>query len=95
MEKKKEGTTWNIDCEEIGQIQLPDPSDSDPHPRILLVGRGRKYGIHAGEGFEALFPDGWRHISLEVSWNCEGAWSWYIATPGFRDVCPVGLFVKL
>ena len=29
----------------IAQIQLPDPADADPHPRLLLEGRG----IHAGE----------------------------------------------
>ena len=32
------------DKERIAQIQLPDPADDDPHPRLLLVGRG----IHAG-----------------------------------------------
>ena len=26
------------------QLQLPDPADRDPHPRLLLDG----YGIHAG-----------------------------------------------
>ena len=34
----------------IAQLQLPDPADADPHPRLLLEGRG----IHAGEGFTAL-----------------------------------------
>ena len=38
----------------IAQLQLPDPADTDPHPRLLLEGRG----IHAGEWFLALFPDG-------------------------------------
>lgn len=37
----------------IAQIQLPDPADTDPHPRLLLEGRG----IHAGEWFSALFPE--------------------------------------
>ena len=32
------------DKERIAQIQLPDPADDDPHPRLLLEGRG----IHAG-----------------------------------------------
>ena len=44
------------DKERIAQIQLPDPADDDPHPRLLLEG----YGIHAGQSFTALFPDGWR-----------------------------------
>ena len=55
------------DKERIAQIQLPDPADDDPHPRLLLEGRG----IHAGEGFTALFPDGWHEITLEVAWEPE------------------------
>lgn len=38
--------------ERLGQIQLPTLEDFDPHPRLLLNGRG----IHAGETFRALFP---------------------------------------
>ena len=56
------------DKERIAQIQLPDPADDDPHPRLLLEGRG----IHAGEGFTALFPDGWHEITLEVAWEPTG-----------------------
>ena len=40
--------------EHIAQLQLPDPADAGSHPRLHLEGRG----IHAGEGFTALFPDG-------------------------------------
>mgnify|MGYP000524356956 CR=1 FL=1 len=43
------------DKERIAQLQLPDPADDDPHSRLLLEGDG----IHAGQGFTALFPDGW------------------------------------
>lgn len=53
--------SWNK--ERIAQLQLPDPADADPHPRLLLEG----YGVHAGQGFTALFPDGWHDITLEVS----------------------------
>ena len=79
------------DKERIAQIQLPDPADDDPHPRLLLEGRG----IHAGEGFTALFPDGWHEITLEVAWEPTGPACWYISTPGFKGVCLVGLFVKV
>ena len=72
----------------IAQLQLPDPADADPHPRLLLEGRG----IHAGKGFTALFP---HDITLEVSWEPTGPGCWYISTPGFRDICPIGLFVKV
>ena len=43
------------DKERIAQLQLPDLADEDPHPRLRLEG----YGVHAGQGFTALFPDGW------------------------------------
>ncbi len=49
---------------QFAQLQLPDPLDRDPHPRLLLNG----YGIHAGSCYRALFPDGWHDITLEVSW---------------------------
>ncbi len=75
----------------ISQLKLPAPNDSDPHPRLLLDG----YGVHAGQSFNALFPDGWHDITLEVSWNTTGPACWYISTPGYSDVCPVGLFVKV
>ncbi len=75
----------------IAQIRLPDPADADPHPRLILEGRG----IHAGEGFTALFPDGWHDITLEMSWELTGPGCWYISTPGFSDICPVGLFVRI
>ena len=60
------------DGTKIVQIKLPDPADTDPHPRLLVDG----WGVHAGEGFTALFPDGWRqalaagtflHLALRTS----------------------------
>lgn len=32
----------------IAQLQLPDPADADPHPRLLLEGRGgsRRGGLY-------------------------------------------------
>ena len=68
-----------------------NPEDDDPHPRLLLEGEG----VHAGQGFTALFPDGWHDITLEVAWEPEGPGCWYISTPGFKGVCPIGLFVKV
>lgn len=29
------------------------------------------------------------------SWEPTGPGCWYISTPGFEDVCPIGLFVKV
>lgn len=75
----------------IGQLQLPAPEDDDPHPRLLLNGSG----IHAGTCLTALFPDGWHEITLEVRWDRTGPACWYISSPAYRDICPVGLFVKM
>ena len=66
----------------ISQIKLPSPDDHDPHPRLLLNG----YGIHAGSSYTALLPDGWHDIT--------GPACWYISTPGFAGISPVGLFVR-
>lgn len=77
-------------AKKISQLKLPSSNDTDPHPRLLLDG----YGIHAGQCFQALFPDGWHNITLEVSWSDTGPACWYISTPGYSDVCPVGLFVE-
>ena len=75
----------------FSQIKLPSPSDQDPHPRLLVDGDG----IHAGQGFRALFPSGWHDITLEVSWEPTGPGCWYISTPGFKDISPIGLFVEV
>lgn len=75
----------------IVQMQLPDSVDDAPHPHLLLE-RG---GVHAGQGFTALFPDGWHDITLDVSWELAGPGYWYISTPGFDGMCPVGLFMNV
>lgn len=79
------------DREKISQLQLPDPNDTDSHPRLLLDG----YGIRAGSCYTVLMPDGWHEVTLEVKWELNGAACWYIANPEYRDICPVGLFVKV
>lgn len=73
----------------FSQIRLPAPDDHDDHPR-LLVGN---YGVHAGDSFLALLPDGWHQITLEIDGEVKGPGCWYISTPGFERICPIGLFV--
>lgn len=73
----------------FSQLQLPDETDKDPHPRLILNGEG----IHAGQVITALFPDGLHEVTLEVSWEPTGPGCWYISTPGFKGVCPIGLWV--
>ena len=37
-----------------------------------------------------------RHdITLEVSGEPYGPGCWYISTPGYNGICPIGLFVKI
>ena len=38
---------------------------------------------------------GWHDITIEISWEPTGPGCWYISTPGFEDICPIGLFVKI
>lgn len=72
--KKSQG--WNREI--IAQITLPDAKDDDSHPRLLCGG----VGIHCGEVFSALLPDGrWHDITLEIIWDVEGPGCWYISNP--------------
>ena len=87
----KEELPMNWNHQKVAQLKLPDPADEDPHPRLMLDGNG----IHAGSSYTALFPDVWNNITLEVSWKRNGPDCWYISTPDFSDICPVGLCVKL
>ena len=75
----------------FAQLKLPDPTGRDLHPWLLLDG----CAVHAGSRYRALFPDGWHDITLEVNWEKLGPACWYISTPGFSDICPVGLFVEV
>ena len=80
---------WNK--EKGSQLRLPEPKDTDPHPSLLLDGEG----ICAGSCYTALMPDGWHKITLEMKWDLTGPGCWYISTPGYGDICPIGLFVKV
>lgn len=40
-------------------------------------------------------PDGWHDVTLEIRWDTIGPVCWYISTPGYAHICPVGLFVKV
>ncbi len=82
---------YYIDNFPVAQIQLPDPADTDPHPRLQFDG----YGIHAGDSFTAWLPDGWHEITLEINWNAEGPNCWFISDPALCSVCPVGLWCRI
>lgn len=85
MNEKK----YMIDGIEVKQILPPNPSDEDEHPRPIFNG----WGIHAGEVFNTYIPgEGFVQISIEMSWGDKGFRCWYVATPGYQDLCPIGLW---
>lgn len=80
---------YKIDGKVVQQILLPNPADTDPHPRLIFNG----WGIHAGECFTAWIPgDGFVDIRLESKSGIEGIHRWCIADPKYGDICPVGLW---
>lgn len=72
------------------QISEPTLNDPDPHPSLTIDGNP----IHAGQSVKALFPEGWKHITIEMHWKITGPKCWYISTPGLKHVSPIGLFVE-
>lgn len=79
-----------MDTKGYAQIKLP-PEDAQSWGIRLQVNGD---GISAGQSFRALFPDGEHSITLEVGSPSMGPGGWYISTPGFSGVCPVGLWVR-
>jgi hypothetical protein len=80
---------FTIDGKAVQQILPPDPSDTDRHPRLIFNG----YGVHAGQVFEAWIPgEGFKRISIEMSWDYDDYRCWYVATKGCEGVCPIGLW---
>lgn len=71
------------------QLILPYNTSTDAHTGLIYDG----VSIFPGQGFLALFPDGWREITLEVNTGLPSPHDWFISTPGFLDICPIGLFV--
>ena len=53
------------DKERIAQLQLPDPADEDPHPRLRLEG----YGVHAGQALRPCSLTG----GMTLPWKCPGS----------------------
>lgn len=84
--------TYKIQGRTVAQITLPSPSDSDPHPSLLLGGPDG-YRIPTGATFTAWLPGGWKYISLEARWEIEGPGCWYV--PRHPGLCPIGLFVQV
>ena len=78
-----------IDGYDVEQIQLPETTDTDPHPRIMFDG----YGLDAGQTLKAWLPGGWQDITLEVAFDITGSGCWYIS--GRPGLCPIGLYCRV
>lgn len=75
------------------QIQPPEPQEAktDRHSRLMLDGRP----INAGDSIKALFPDGWKEVTIEMKWEENSPQCWYIAAPKEKQVYDVlGLFAR-
>lgn len=78
---------------ECSQIQPPEAQEMarDNHARLVLDGRP----INAGDVLEALFPAGWKTISIEMKWSERSPQCWYIASPKEAQGYDLqGLFAK-
>lgn len=72
------------------QLQLPATAGADPSPSLLLNG----VDIQPGD-YKVRLPSGWQVVTIEIKQGITGPGCWYISTPGFTHICPIGLFVEL
>ena len=75
------------------QIQPPEPYEAktDNHARLVLDGRP----INAGDSVKALFPDGWKTVTIEMRWTDNSPQCWYIAAPKEKQgEALIGLYAK-
>lgn len=75
----------------IRQIKQSGPTGQAPYPCLTLDGAN----VPSGCSLKVQLPDGWRVVRLERSPELTGHACWRITTPGYTDVCPIGLFAEL
>lgn len=78
---------------ECYQIQPPEAHEmaGDEHARLILDGRP----INAGDSIKALFPAGWKAITVEMRWTERSPHCWYIASPKeMQGYSLIGLFAR-
>lgn len=75
----------------IRQLKLSEPTGRDPHPRLILDGAD----VQPGCSLKVQLPNGWKTVTLEFNPELTEHACWRITTPGYTDVCPIGLFAEL
>lgn len=73
------------------QLRLTYPAGQEPYPSLQLG----DVEIQAGHRLKVRLPDRWEVVTIAVSPEVAGPDRWYISTPGFQDVSPIGLFVEI
>lgn len=75
----------------ISQVLPEDPTSNDLYDALLISNQE----IQSGTLITALFPDGWHDVILERDTSSGVPGPWKIATSGYGDVSPIGLYVSL
>ena len=75
----------------VCQLKYFEAAGQDRYPHLMLDGAD----IQPGRTLKVRFPDGWHTVTLELRQETTGPACWYISTPSYTNVCPIGLFVEL
>lgn len=75
----------------ISQVLPEDPTSDDLYATLLMSNQE----IQSGTLVTAMFPDGWHDVILERDTSSGIPGPWKIATPGYGDESPIGLYVSL
>lgn len=75
----------------VCQLKFSEAAGQDQHPRLTLDGAD----VQPGRSLKVRLPDGWHIVTVELRREVSGPACWYISTPGYTNVCPIGLFAEL
>jgi len=73
------------------QLLLPPSAGGHPYPPLTLDG----HEVRPGTRLKVLLLDGWRNVTVDVKPDVTGPARWYISTPAYGKISPIGLFVEL
>lgn len=75
----------------VCQIKLSETVGQDQYLHLMLDG----VSIQPGRSLKVRLPNGWHTVTLERRQEATDPFCWYISTPGYANVCPIGLFAEL
>lgn len=73
------------------QLQLSYSEGAEEKPRLMLDG----HEVQAGSPIKVLLPGRWETVTVDIRPDVTGPERWYISTPGFSRINPIGLFVEI